>query len=145
MAQMDGDLIDWTVYTETRTALGGDFVRILGYFREDGTQSVEKIEKAIRERSAAEIVVPAHTLKGESSQFGAVRLSLLAEQIEMTARKCVEHQEAPDEIIEMAAGLRTLFQQSLATLDKESSPVVKRQPHGFGRRSNNFSAQVIGR
>ncbi len=145
MAQMDGDLIDWTVYAETRSALGADFVRILGYFREDGTQSVVKIEKAIRESSAAEIIIAAHTLKGESAQFGAIQLSTLAEKIEMMARKCVEHREAPDEIIEIAAGLTPLFEQSLSLLDRESSPVVPRQPHGFGRRSTGFPAQAVNR
>ena len=138
MAQIEGDLIDWTVYTETRNALGAEFVRILGYFREDGTQSVSKIEEAMRARDSAQIVMPAHTLKGESSQFGAVQLSAAAEKIELTARKCVEYHQSPDEILELIVALRPLFEESLSELDRESSPVIQRQAMGFGRRASGF-------
>lgn len=137
--QMDDNLIDWSVYTECRAALGPNFVRILGYFREDGTQSVAKIEGAMRTKNATEIVMPAHTLKGEAGQFGALRLAELAERIELIARKCIEHREAPDEIMELAAGLRPLFEKTLSALDKESSPVVQRKPPArFGRRASGF-------
>lgn len=138
MAQIEGDLIDWTVYTETRNALGSEFVRILGYFREDGAQSVSKIEEAMRSRDSAQIVMPAHTLKGESSQFGAVQLAAAAEKIEMTARKCVEYHQSPDEILELIVALRPLFEDSLSELDRESSPVIQRQAMGFGRRASGL-------
>lgn len=136
--QVDSDLIDWAVYSETRSSLGPDFVRILGYFREDGTQSIAKIEAAIRAKDAAAIVMPAHKLKGESLQFGAIRLAALAEQIEMTARKCVEHQDSPNEIIEQVVGLRPLFEETIPILEYETSPVVQRQAMGTGRRSTGF-------
>lgn len=42
-------LIDWKAFGETRSLLGAGFVRILGYFLEDGTKSVaEEIEVAAR-------------------------------------------------------------------------------------------------
>ncbi len=140
MAQLDSDLIDWTVYNETRSSLGPDFVRILGYFREDGTQSIAKIEAAMRAKDAVQIITPAHKLKGESLQFGAIRLAAVAELIEMTARKCVEHQETPDEIIEQVVGLRPLFEESLPILEHETSPVMQRQPVRERHRSNGFSS-----
>ena len=80
--ETDG-LIDWTVFGETRTLLGAGFMRILGYFREDGTKSVAAIEEAMRLKDSAKLVMPAHTLKGEAWQFGANRLALLAEEIEV--------------------------------------------------------------
>ncbi len=139
MTQLDSELIDWAVYSETRSSLGPDFVRILGYFREDGTQSIVKIEDALRAKDATQIIMPAHKLKGESLQFGAIRLAALAELIEMTARKCVEHQEAPDEIIEQVVGLRPLFEETLPILEHETSPVVQRQPAEAGRRSTGLT------
>ncbi|QTD55695.1 Hpt domain-containing protein [Parasphingorhabdus cellanae] len=142
MAQLDSELIDWAVYSETRSSLGPDFVRILGYFREDGTQSIVKIEAAMRSKDAAQIIMPAHKLKGESMQFGAIRLAAVAELIEMTARKCVEHHEAPDEIIEQVVGLRPLFEETLPILEYESSPVVQRQSMGFGRRSSSLGNHI---
>ena len=79
-------LVDWTVYTAARAELGAQFVRILGYFREDGTKSVAAIEAAMRGANAAAMVIPAHTLKGEARQFGAEPLADLAERIETIAR-----------------------------------------------------------
>ena len=63
-------LVDWVAYAHARGELGAGFVRILGYFREDGVKSVAAIEGAMRAQSAAAMVIPAHTLKGEARQFG---------------------------------------------------------------------------
>ncbi|MEW4468070.1 Hpt domain-containing protein [Parasphingorhabdus sp. JC815] len=125
--QPDIALIDRAIYGATRSTLGPDFVRILGYFREDGAQSVENIETAMRASDAAAMIMPAHRLKGESLQFGAMRLAAVTERIEMTARKCVEQQQAPDEILEQVGGLRSLFEETLPILEYDSSPVVRRE------------------
>jgi len=110
-------------------------VRILGYFREDGTDSVGKIEEAMRAKDPAAMVMAAHKLKGEALQFGALRLGITAETIEMTARTCVEHHETPDELIELVVALRPMFEETLALLEEDASPVVQeRHPLGFGRR-----------
>ncbi|MEO9600003.1 Hpt domain-containing protein [Parasphingorhabdus sp.] len=134
MTPLDNNLIDWTVCNATRAALGANFIRILGYFREDGTQSVRKIEEAMRVKDPAPMVLAAHTLKGEALQFGALQLSDTAETIETTARACVEHHETPDEVLELVVALRPMFEETLAILEKNSSPVVQRQPQQFGRR-----------
>ena len=146
--QSDNDLVDRVVYGETRSALGPDFARILGYFREDGTKSVANIEIAMRAIDAAAMIMPAHKLKGEALQFGAMRLAAVAEQIEITARKCVEHQQAPDEILEQVVGLRSLFEETLPILEYDSSPVVRResiaQPMAAKRRSTIFGGLLSG-
>ena len=133
MATEAADLVDWAVFARVRTELGSGFVRILGYFREDGIKSVGQVEQAIRERSAAALVLPAHTLKGEARQFGAVPLADLAEVIETTARRCVESREAPDELIERVVELRPLFDSTLRLFDREANPLVDRRM-GFGRK-----------
>lgn len=125
---LDGDdLIDWTAYGQCRAELGADFVRILGYFREDGIKSVERIEEAVRAMDAVAIVVPAHTLKGEARQFGADPLADLAEIIESAARTCIEHRDAPDGLIAEIVKLRALFERSLDLLERESNPLVERR------------------
>ena len=143
--EFDDNLIDWTVYSETQSALGNNFVRILGYFREDGTQSVSKIEDAMRSKDPTKLVMPAHTLKGEASQFGATLLTEAAEKIEMISRKCIEHHEQPDELLELVVTLRPMFEQTLSALDQASSPVVQRTTNGFGRRATHFSNRSFGR
>ena len=131
-------LVDWTAFTQARSLLGAGFVRILGYFREDGVKSVFAIEQAMRSGRAAAMVIPAHTLKGEARQFGAEPLADLAEAIEDVARDCVETRDNPTEAIELVAKLRPLFEQTLSLLEREANPIVERKPAagglGFGRR-----------
>ncbi|WP_159647651.1 Hpt domain-containing protein [Sphingorhabdus sp. 109] len=135
MGPVESELIDWKVWADTRSALGPHFVRILGYFREDGYQSVDKIEEAMRANDPAAMVLAAHKLKGEALQLGGMKLSIAAETIEMTARACVEHHETPEELIELVVALRPMFEDTLAILDRGTSPLVQqRQPTGFGRR-----------
>lgn len=131
MAPLENELMDWIVYAETRLALGPNFVRILGYFREDGTESVRKIEDAMRAQDPVPMVDAAHSLKGESLQFGAVRLSEAAERIEMTARSCVEHHDTPEEVLPLVVALRPMFEETLALLEQDSSPLIERQPQKY--------------
>jgi len=138
------DLVNWTEFTRTRNELGAAFPRILGYFREDGVKSIQAIEEAFRARKAVALVTPAHTLKGESAQFGAYRLSAMAEEIEMVARRCVETREQPDELIETVVALRPCFTETLALLDRDANPLVARRPVTFGRRTET-PAQGFGR
>lgn len=127
-------LVNLVSYARTRAELGENFVRILGYFREDGQKSLAAIEAAMRAGSSAGLVIPAHTLKGEARQFGAEPLAELAELIEMTARDCIERQESPDQLIEQVVALRPLFGATLAELERAANPSPLRRPGGFGRR-----------
>ena len=126
-------LVDWDEFRATRTQLGAAFVRILGYFREDGTKSVAAIEDAMRARDARGLVMPAHTLKSEARQFGGERLGAVAEDIEMFARHCVESQISPEEYLPRVVELRKLFEETLSALAREANPMVQRRPTGFGR------------
>jgi HPt (histidine-containing phosphotransfer) domain-containing protein len=128
-------LIDWNAFAETRNLLGAGFVRILGYFLEDGTKSVAAIEEAMRLKDSAKLVMPAHTLKGEAWQFGANRLALLAEEIEVAARHYVEIQIDPSELVEKVVHLRPLFEATVSTLEAETSPLVERRPVAAAQRN----------
>ena len=129
------DIVDWAHFEKYRSELGPGFIRILGYFREDGIKSVDRIEDAMRGHNATAMVIPAHTLKGESRQFGADPLSELAETIEMIARGCIERRETPTEALEHVVKLRPLFETTLDMLEREANPLVARKPApAFGRR-----------
>lgn len=128
-------LIDWKAFGETRSLLGAGFVRILGYFLEDGTKSVAAIEEAMRLKDSAKLVMPAHTLKGEAWQFGANRLALLAEEIEVAARHYVEIQIDPSELVEKVVHLRPLFETTVLALEAETSPLVERRPVAAAQRN----------
>ncbi len=136
------DIINWATFAETRSTLGDAFVRVLGYFRDDGISSVAAIEEAMRNRDSAGIVIPAHTLKGESWQFGAEKLGALVEDIEIDARHYVELRQSPEELLEKVVQLRPLFEKSLAALQSEASPLVERRA-SFGSRT--FGGPIFGR
>jgi HPt (histidine-containing phosphotransfer) domain-containing protein len=135
-------IVDWTVFSRARAELGPGFVRILGYFREDGEKSVAKIEEAMQRRDTTGLVIPAHTLKSEARQFGAEPLGQLAEEIEFAARRAIEQRTFPDELIPAVARLRPLYRETLELFDRESNPLVERRP-AFGKAG--VSNQNFGR
>jgi HPt (histidine-containing phosphotransfer) domain-containing protein len=130
------NLVDWTKFTQMRTELGASFVRILGYFREDGEKAVAKIEEAMHRRDAAALVLPAHTLKAEARQFGAEPVADLAEEIESEARRALESHLFPDNLLPQVAQLRPLYGRTLDLLEQETNPLAQRRP-AFGRGPSN--------
>ena len=132
------DIIDWAYFEKSRTELGPGFIRILSYFKEDGTKSIAQIEAAMRDQNTTALVLPAHTLKGESRQLGAEPLAKVAELIESTARFCIENGRFPDELVPEVVQLRRLFDQTVELFDKATNPLMKRAaPSGFGRKASN--------
>ncbi len=129
------DLVDWSTFASVRAELGANFVRILGYFREDGEKSVARIEGAMHARDTAAMIIPAHTLKSEARQFGAVPLATLAEEIEFSARKGIEIRLFPDEILPQVAQLRSVYRETMALLEERANPLIQRRPNAFGRRN----------
>jgi len=135
------DLVDWTIFAQMRTELGASFVRILGYFREDGDKAVARIQDAMQRGDALGLILPAHTLKAEARQFGAGPLATLAEEIEQIARRAVEAGFFPDNILPQVARLRPLYARTLDLLEAETNPRVVRGT-AFGKGPSN---QEFGR
>ncbi|HEX6661933.1 MAG TPA: Hpt domain-containing protein [Sphingomicrobium sp.] len=132
------DIVDWAHFEKSRAELGPGFIRILSYFKEDGVKSIAQIEQAMQEQNATALVIPAHTLKGESRQLGVEPLAAIAELIETTARLCVETHRFPDELVPQVVELRRLFTQTVEAFDKETNPLMTRtSPGGFGRKVTN--------
>lgn len=139
MSEEARDIVDWAHFERSRTELGPSFIRILSYFKEDGTKSIGQIEAAMREQNTTALVIPAHTLKGESRQLGAEPLAAVAELIESTARFCIETHRFPDELVPQVVELRRLFNETVELFDKATNPLMTRAApaSGFGRKVNN--------
>ena len=134
------DIVDWAHFEKSRSELGPGFIRILAYFKEDGVKSIAQIEQAMRDQNATALVIPAHTLKGESRQLGAEPLAKIAELIETTARLCIETHRFPDELVPEVVELRRMFSETIELFEKATNPLVQRAaaaPGGFGRKVNN--------
>lgn len=145
MADEARDIVDWAYFEKSRTELGPGFIKILSYFKEDGVKSIAQIEQAMRDENTTALVLPAHTLKGESRQLGAEPLATIAELIETTARFCIESRRFPDELVPQVVELRRLFDDTVALFEKATNPVLTRAPSpaGFGRKQ--ASNQGFGR
>ena len=135
----DGDMVDWAHFEKSRAELGPGFIRILGYFREDGAKSIASIEAAMREQNTVGLVIPAHTLKGEARQFGAGPLADCAELIENSARISIETHSFPDELVVDVVKLRKLWSETIDLFDKATNPLITRTgpAGGFGRKAAN--------
>lgn len=133
------DIIDWVHFEKSRAELGPGFIRILSYFREDGAKSIAAIEEAMHEQNAVALVIPSHTLKGESRQFGAEPLAAVAEKIEQVARICIETHRFPDELVPDVVELRRLWNRTIEHFDKATNPLQSRASGtgGFGRKVAN--------
>ena len=132
------DIIDWVHFEKSRGELGPGFIKILGYFREDGAKSLMQIEQAMHEQNTVALVIPAHTLKGEARQFGAEPLAEVAEKIEQLARFCIETHRFPDELVPDVVELRRLWQRTMELFEKATNPLQSRAPvSGFGRKAAN--------
>ena len=132
------DIVDWGHFEKSRAELGPGFIKILSYFKEDGVKSIAQIEQAMHDQNTPALIIPAHTLKGESRQLGAEPLAKIAELIETTARFCIESRRFPDELVPEVVELRKLFNQTIELFDKATNPLMTRAaPAGFGRKVNN--------
>jgi histidine phosphotransfer protein HptB len=120
--------IDWAVFEQARADMRGGLLRVLGYFREDGAKSIAIIEEAVRSGKPVPIVLPANKIKAEALDLGALELAALAEEIEMSARLSVEWHQDTSELVEHVVQLRPLFDASLAELEAEANPLMKRRP-----------------
>ena len=139
------DMIDWVHFERSRAELGSGFIRILGYYRDDGAKSIAAIDAAMREQNSVALVIPAHTLKGESRQFGANVVAEIAEKIEDVARSSVESHSFPDELIPDVVELRRLFSMTIEMFDQAVNPLLSRASAAGGGFGKKVANQGFGR
>ena len=139
------DMIDWVHFERSRAELGSGFIRILGYYRDDGAKSIAAIDAAMREQNSVALVMPAHTLKGESRQFGANVVAEIAEKIEDAARSSVESHSFPDELIPDVVELRRLFNMTIEMFDQAVNPLLSRASTAGGGFGKKVANQGFGR
>jgi histidine phosphotransfer protein HptB len=83
------ETLDISVLAELREAVGDDpeFVdQMVDTFLADAPGYMAAIEAAVRAGSAEQLLVPAHTLKGNGATIGATRLAEIARGLEEQAR-----------------------------------------------------------
>lgn len=128
MAQAVDMVVDWARFSEARERLGGNFWRVMGYLREDGNKAVSMIEDALRSDDPVALIGPAELLKSEAVHLGALGVATIAEEIELSARDCVEWHQSPEMLVEDVVRLRSTFEETVALFEKEASPLLTRKP-----------------
>jgi histidine phosphotransfer protein HptB len=119
--------INWAVFNETRRKFGGHFFRHFEYLTQDGPRSIQAIEDAMRSMNAAKMVLPANRLAEDAFLFGAQTLGELCERIETHSQQCVAQHKTPDVLLRDILALRPAYFTSIARLEREVSPLVKRK------------------
>lgn len=87
----DATALDMGLFEDARNLLGQKFTKLLRYFIEDAQAYLDQIDSAVAEKDASMAVIPAHSLKSSSYQFGAVAMSITAAETEEEARRLVEN------------------------------------------------------
>jgi len=95
-----------------------EFLReIIGIFLEDTPQRIAELDKSLAAADAPTFTRAAHSIKGSSSNLGALRLRQIAEKIEHGSRKDGLGSVAAD-----VALLKTEFAAAAADLNKFQKP-----------------------
>jgi len=86
--------IDPEAFEQTRELLEDKLAVVIEYFIEDSEGYLDRINTAINQNDPASAIIPAHTLKSSSRQFGINQLADLAKRAEAATRLLSEGKEA---------------------------------------------------
>ncbi len=95
-ANMQDYGIDAEAFGLTQKTLGDKLSTVTGYFMEDCEDYLKRIEAAVMQGDPSSAVMPAHTLKSSSKQFGLLNISELARRAEASARAYAKGESAED-------------------------------------------------
>jgi HPt (histidine-containing phosphotransfer) domain-containing protein len=94
---------------------------VLETFLETMPDEIEALAEAIDRQDLSDLIQRAHTIKGSSSNIGAMRLSAIAAQMERIARGASSYEQVSADIEIRFDGLRQEFEllkSRIAMLDK---------------------------
>ena len=93
---MTGVTIDPTTFAELQATTGADFVvELVDTFAEEAPQMLAEMRSALADAAAERFRRAAHSLKSNSSTFGAVRLAEMARALELGGLPDVSAGAAP--------------------------------------------------
>ncbi len=95
----------------TCKTLGDKLAVVIGYFMEDCDDYLKRIETAAAQHDISAAVMPAHTLKSSSRQFGLLELSELAKRVEAAA-KAYAAGEVSEDIAPLVSQMRGYFDKA---------------------------------
>ena len=86
-AVASADVLDLAVFNRLKQLLGDKFVSLIEQHSQNALENVHRVAEAIAQGDADALERAAHSLKGASAQFGALRLNRLAFDMEALAER----------------------------------------------------------
>ena len=75
-------VVDQRIYDELRSAIGRNLAGLIRIFLEDTPETIQSMQDAYRQGNFSRFRSLSHTLKGSAQNMGAIRLSMIARQLE---------------------------------------------------------------
>jgi len=80
--EIEDDFFDPTAFNKLSSLFGDNFPELVKKHNDSAQENIERINKAITNNDREVLERTAHSMKGVSAQFGGIRLSHLAENME---------------------------------------------------------------
>ena len=84
------EILNQEIISEAKDMMKDKFDKMVEYFLEDSITYVNQVEEEFNNNNAEGVVPPSHTLKSSSKQMGAMLLSEISADIELTSREIVK-------------------------------------------------------
>ncbi|MEM9987974.1 MAG: response regulator, partial [Pseudomonadota bacterium] len=97
------DVLDEDAVENARSILKGKYDEMVNVYIENSWARLDEMTNAIDQSDVESIIRPAHTLKSTSKQMGAVHLSDIAKQIEVSARELMQSEDLNEQNIDSIA------------------------------------------
>ncbi len=121
MTYEDITILDEPTLNEVKDAMGDKFPTMVNFFVEDTVKYVDQIKNGLNNDDIKEIIKGSHTIKSSCKQMGALRLSAIAEEIELKGRNIDEKNEGTIEDIKtLMTNLDEALEQTLPTIQKHN-------------------------
>lgn len=102
-------VIDWERHDRLRAILKSEFPRLRELYCRDALRWIVAIEDAAKARDAGALGRAAHTLQGDSFQFGAAALGRMAEALDQKMRGCSAGRAPPMGVSRAVSRLRPML------------------------------------
>lgn len=78
--------IDPDLFIKAKIMMEEDFPLIMGYYLDEAESRIAQMQRAMNEQDVTKAMIPAHTIKSSSRQFGATTLGDAAYEVELASK-----------------------------------------------------------
>ncbi len=102
-------LFDKKSYESAKNLMDDKFSIMVGYYISDTQQYINDIKRAIDNKDVKAIIQPAHTIKSSSFQIGAIKVSILAKEME---ELCYDNKFNKEKLTKICRDIVSVFEKT---------------------------------